>query len=158
VPPAKSESLTRLVSSDLGDLAQSPTPKAGSFTEAEINAYLRTGKVVAKGDLPGVEFKRAFLELQPGTVRVVMEKAIFGYSLYLGSLYRVEASNGVLIATNLGGNIGRLPIHPLIMERISPFIFSSLAEALKREYGIVAQMQTVVVRKGRVDMVSKGKK
>ena len=158
LPPAKSDALPRLVASDLGDLADSPTPKAGSFTEAEINNYLKSGKVVAKGNLPGVEFKRAFVDLEPGTVRVVMEKAVFGYSLYVGALYRTEASNGVLIFTNTGGNIGRLPIDPHIMDRAAPFFFSALGEALTRERGMLAQMQTIIVRKDRVDLISKGKK
>lgn len=157
VPPAKTEPQTRLLSSDLSEIAQSPIPKAGTFTEAEINSYLK-GKVVGKGDLPGVEFKRAYVDLEPGTARIIMEKAIYGYSLYMGTLYRVEASSGVLTATNLGGNIGRLPIHPLIMERVTPYLFGTFAEATKREYGLLTQMQSVVIRKDRVDVVGKGTK
>jgi hypothetical protein len=157
LPPAKSEGLPRLVASDLGDLADSAAPRAGAFTEDELNTYLRS-KTIAKGTVPGVEFKRAYLDLEPGTARIGVEKSIYGYSIYMGSLYHIEATNGVLVAVNRGGNIGRLPIDPRIMEPLSPMIFGSLAEALQREYGLLKRMQTLVIRKDRVDMVSKGKK
>jgi hypothetical protein len=157
LPPPKSDALPRLVASDLGDLAEAPMPRAGAFTEDELNTYLR-GKTVAKGSLPGAEFKRAYVDLEPGTARIGVEKAIYGYSIYMGTLYRVEASNGVLVMVNIGGNIGRLPIHPWIMERVSPLMFGSLAEALQREIGLLNKMQTLVIRKDRVEMVSRGKK
>jgi hypothetical protein len=157
LPPAKSNALPRLVASDLGNLADSATPQAGSFTEAELNTYLKS-KVMPKGSMPGVEVKRAYIDLEPGTVRIGLEKAIYGYSIYMGSLYHVEASNGVLVVVNIGGNIGRLPIHPLIMERVSPWALGSLSDAMQREFALIKKMQTVLVRKDRVDMVSKGRK
>ncbi|HEV7401517.1 MAG TPA: hypothetical protein VGO11_01275 [Chthoniobacteraceae bacterium] len=155
--PKKSEAPPRLVASDLGNLADSATPLSGFFTEDEINTYLKS-KVIPKGSVPGVEVKRAYIDLEPGTARIGVEKSLYGYPIYMATLYRVEASNGVLVAVNIGGSIGRLPIHPLIMERVSPLMFGSLAEALKREYGLLGKMQSVLIRKDRVDLVSKGKK
>jgi hypothetical protein len=158
IPASKSDAPARLLASDLNDIAEAPSPKAIRLTEEDINSYLRTGKVVAKGSIPGVEFKRAYIDLEPGTALVGVEKSLYGYSLYMGALYRVEASSGVLITTNIGGNVGRLAIHPLIMERVAPLLFGSLADAMKREYRLLGQMQTVIVRKDTVDMVGKGKK
>jgi hypothetical protein len=155
--PSKSDAPPRLLASDLGNLAESATPQTGSFTEAEINTYLKS-KVIPKGSVPGVEVKRAYIDLEPGTARIGIEKAIYGYSIYMGSLYRVEASNGVLYAVNIGGNIGRLPIHPRIMERVSPWMLDSLAEAMKREWALLGKMKTVLILKDRVNLESKGKK
>jgi hypothetical protein len=157
LPPAKSDALPRLIASDLGDLAESPVPRQGSFTEDELNNYLRT-KTVSKSGVPGAEFKRIYLDLEPGTARIGVEKAIYGYSIYMGALYRVETNNGVFVPINIGGNIGRLPIHPLIMERVAPLMFGSLAEAMQREIGLLKKMQTLVIGKDQVVMTSKGKK
>jgi hypothetical protein len=158
VPPSKSGELTRLLASDLTDLVESPAPKAGVFTENELNAYLRSKKMTGSGMLPGVEFKRAYVDLEPSTACVVMERAVFGYPLYLGALYRVEGTTGVLTATPVGGNIGRLRIHPLIMERAAPLLFGSLGDALKREATLLKQMDRLVILKDRLHVVSKGKR
>lgn len=157
LPDAKSAAAPRLLASELGNLAESPAPLRASFTEEEINAYLRS-KTIAKGSLPGVEFKRAYLDLEPGTARLGVEKTIYGYPIYLGTLYRVEATNGVLISINIGGNVGRLPIHRALMERLSPMLFGSFAEAMQRDLGLLQKMQSLLIRKDQVDFVSKGKK
>jgi hypothetical protein len=156
LPAAKSNAPLRLVSSDLFNLAETPMPTAGAFTEDEINAFLKT-KVIPTGSM-GVQVKRAYIDLEERTARVGVEKTLYGYPIYMATAYRVEASNGVLITVNIGGSIGRLPVHSLIMERISPLMFGSLAEAMQRELGLLRKMQTVLIRKDRVDLVSKGKK
>lgn len=156
VAPADALSESRMVTSDLSDLAGSPVPRAIGFTENELNTYLR-GKVKAgKGSVPGVEYKRSFVGLEPSTGRFTMEKTIYGYSVYFETLYRVQGTDGVFTATNMGGSIGHLPIHPLLMERLSPFIFANITEAFKRERELLGKMQTVTLSKGRVDVVSKG--
>jgi hypothetical protein len=58
----------------------------------------------------------------------------------------------------VGGNIGRLPIHPLIMGRAAPMLFGTLGDALKREFNLLKQMDRLVISKDRVQVVSKGKR
>src|SRR4051812_37103334 len=74
IPSTKSMG-SRILAMDMGDVVQAPVPKAVNFTEDEINAYLRS-KVQGKSSIPGVEFRRLYVNLQEGAGRVAMEKTV----------------------------------------------------------------------------------
>jgi hypothetical protein len=158
VPPAKHELTTRFVSMDLQELVDSPQPRTTTFTEADINAFLGSGKVKSTSVIPGVEYRRAFASLTPGACRISIERAVFGYPLYFGTLYRAEAASGVLSATNIGGNIGRMAIHPLLMHYLDLVLFSELQTSLKPEYDRLKKLDALHIDKGRVTITGRGAK
>jgi hypothetical protein len=58
-------------------------------------------------------------------------------------------NGGKIAATNVGGWIGRLPIHPAIM-RFGDIIFADLWSALERERKLIAKMGAVSFHDGGI--------
>jgi hypothetical protein len=157
VPPEKPAMSDRLLGSELSETMLSRSPRTIRFTQNDINYYLGSGgRLKNDSSIPGVEFKRAFVNLVPGASRITIEKSIFGYPIYFGTLMRVEANAGVFVAVNVGGNVGRLPLHPSIMKFLGPVLFNPLKDGLKGELDQVRKAQALRVDKGSVTMMSKG--
>jgi len=51
-----------------------------------------------------------------GACTIGVERSLFGYSIFSRTSHRVDTSAGKIAATNVGGWIGRVPIHPAIMQ------------------------------------------
>jgi len=154
----KSEELldVRPIAIDLEDTMQSPVPKRVSLTEKEINTYLQyTVKSKATG-LVGdeVKFIRAFVNLDESVIRITTEQTLFDYPVFGSAYYKLAIKDKKVVATNVGGNFGRMPVHPKIMMYIDT-VFQMLWDALSREKKLVDQFQSVDVHKDRVDLVSK---
>ena len=155
VPEVNKELSQRFVSGDLMDAIDSPQPKRVDFTEAEINAHLQQLLKAKDAGIAGLEFKRAYVNLMPGAIRIGSEQSIFGLRVYSGVLYRIEVKDGKFAATILGGNFGRLAVHPLAMQYLDYF-FQKLWVALKSQRAQMDRMQTVIVQKGTITLVTKG--
>lgn len=156
VPESKKELGTRLVSSDMMDALESPQPRPISFTEDEVNQYLRQTLKAKDGAIPGTRFERAFVNLSPGAIRVSMEQSIAGYPIFSGIAYKLEIKDGKLTTTTLGGNFGRLPVDPRAM-KYAEIAFQKLWESLDREHKQMDKMQVIVVGQGRIDLMTKGR-
>lgn len=158
VPSAKSdEASLRMVSSDLADALESAQPRALQFTDGEVNNHLRSAlKTKAKGLIPGVKFERAYAKFDPGNVYIGLEQSVGGYSLYSGARYTIGVKDGKLFADNCGGNFGRLAVHPMIMKYLA-VVFKPLWTALQREKSQMDSMRQIVVEKGRILLVTKGR-
>jgi hypothetical protein len=155
VPDPKKPQTMRLVSSDMMEALQSPSPRAISFTEDEVNQYLKQMLKAKEGMIPGVKFSRAFVNLRPGALRLSSENSLWGYPVFSGVEYHLEVKDGKFTSTVVGGNFGRLSVHPLIM-RYAEAAFKSLAAALQRERKQMDRMQSVRVETGRIDLITAG--
>ena len=155
VPEVGKDLPQRFVSTDLMDALDSPQPKRVDFTEVEINAHLQQLLKAKDAGVAGLEFKRAYVNLMPGAIHIGSEQSLFGLPLYSGVLYRIEVRDGKFIPTILGGNFGRLAVHPLAMQYLD-FFFQKLWTALSRERKQMDRMQTVIVQKGTITLVTKG--
>ena len=158
VPVPQQNVLPRLISSDLMDAVESQQPRSVTFTDADVNAYLKSSIRDAKE--PGwasaiIDFKRIFVAFTPGVCHICMERNLWGLTLYAGTDYKLEVVNGVFTPTNVGGSFGRLPVHPLLMKYAGQ-IFSGLWTALHREHQQMQQMQFIRIDKGSITMVSHG--
>jgi hypothetical protein len=127
--------------------------KSGPFeySQEQVNAYL-TYRLTSKKKVlnnPVLDFVRATAVLRDGAFTVGMERSFFGYSIFTQSSYRVESAAGKVGATNVGGWIGRLPVHPVIM-KYGDIIFADLWKALDREHKLIAKMAAVDFRDGAV--------
>ena len=69
--------------------------------------------------------------------------------------YRVETKDKKLTTTLIGGNFGRLAVPPDLMQYLD-FSFQKLWTALSQQKKQLADMQTIVVQKGTVSLVTKG--
>jgi hypothetical protein len=155
VPDAKMAPALRLVNSDMMDALQSPTPVALSFSEDEVNQFLKQKLKAKEGMIPGVQFTRAFVNLRPGAVRINSENSVWGYPAFSGVEYRPEVKDGKFSATVIGGNFGRLAVDPQIM-RYAVAVFQSLWTSLEPERKNMDKMQSVTVGEDRIDLVTKG--
>lgn len=157
IPPMKGELGARILSSELTDAAESARPVALVFSEEDANNHLRSNVRSKAGgaSIPGVKFERAFVRFEPGVCRIGMQRSVMGYHLYSQSSYKVDLSTGKLVATNVGGSFGRLPVAPWIM-KYADITFKRLWSALQRERGQIEKMQSVVIEKGRITLVTRG--
>jgi hypothetical protein len=156
VPGTKMDMLPRMISMELHEAITAPQPKALAFAETEVNAHLLKTMKAKEGIVPGVEFKRMFVSfLGNNVLRTSTEQSLWGYSVFSGMLFKVGVVDGKFRADCIGGNFGRLRVHPLIMNYVD-FAFQKLWANLKRERDQMDKMQTVLVDKGRIQFVTKG--
>ena len=116
--------------------------------EPGINAYLGNTlkpKKIDTGILDdSTRFERAFVNLTEGVCRITAQRSFYGYPFYFGSSYKLQIKDGKLQAENVGGTIGRLPLHPQVM-RIGEMAFENLWDTLKREKKLMDQLQSVEI-------------
>jgi hypothetical protein len=125
------------------------------YTEAQVNAYLISAlrnKQAALSKL--LTFERAFVHFDENVCRITAERSLFGFSLFTSTSSKVTLQNGTLTASNNGGSIGRLPVHPLVMKYADP-LFGDLWTALDRERKAVAKMGAIEFRPQAVVLTPK---
>jgi hypothetical protein len=136
---------------DLETAASFQKPGPFEYSQEQVNAYLAYRLTSKKKMLnkPLLDFVRATAVFRDGACTIGMERSLFGYSIYTQSSYRVETAGGKAAATNVGGWIGRLPVHPAIM-KYGDIILADLWFALDREHKLVAKMAGVNFHDGGV--------
>ncbi len=151
--PGKPEPADRLVSSDLQMAFERPQPIKVTFSENDINSHLGSIRSKTKGWVPGLDFKRAFVQLEPGVVRISMEQSAWGYSLYSSIDEQIGVTGSEFWSKQAGGHFGRLAIHPAIME-YADVAFGRLWTALARDKKQMDRMQSITVEKGRIVLIT----
>jgi hypothetical protein len=113
------------------------------FSDTQVNAYLgnvaRNKKAVLNKYL---DFERALANFDEGVCRITVERSLFGFSVFYASSFNVTLQNGTLTASNNGGQIGRMPVHPAIM-KYSEILFGDLWKALDSERKLVSKMAAI---------------
>ena len=155
VPEVSKELAQRFVSTEIMDALDAPQPKRVDLTEAEVNAYLLQQLKSKDGGVAGLEFKRAYVNLHPGVIHIGAEESLFGLPVFTGVLYRLEVKDGKLAPVLLGGNFGRLAVHPAAMQYLD-FFFQKIWGLLQRDRKQMDRMQNVIVRQGAITLVTKG--
>ena len=91
---------------------------------------------------PLLDFNRGIVRLEEGKCDITVERAIFGYSLYTSTSLAVQLADGKLNVSSRGGAIGRLPIHPQIMDYLN-IIFADVWSALDRERKLITKADAI---------------
>jgi len=140
--PAPTKIVSRQIDLDLENAHLRPSPL--EYSQDQINAYLTYRLISKKAALtyPFLTFVRATASFREGACTIAMERSLFGYSIFSRTSHRVETNAGKIAATNVGGWIGRLPIHPAIMQ-FGDIIFADLWSALDRERKLIGKMGAV---------------
>jgi hypothetical protein len=113
------------------------------YTEAQVNAYLGSALKSKQAALSKLlQFERAIVKFDENVCHVTAQRSLLGYSLYTTTSSKVVLENGKVTATNNGGSIGRMPVHPALM-KYADLLFSDLWSALDRERKSVAKMGTI---------------
>ena len=137
------------------DLQMSPAPQARQLPEATINLYLASA-IKAKAETADDYFKfdRAIVSLGKDVIKITAQESAFGYPIYAATDYKLSIAGGKLVATNVGGSLGRIPVHPMLME-YSGVAFDQLWAALQREKSLLDAMQSVSISPGIFTFVTK---
>jgi hypothetical protein len=151
--PAPTKIVSPQIDLDLENAHLRPSPL--EYSQDQINAYLTYRLISKKAALtyPFLTFVRATASFREGACTIAMERSLFGYSIFSRTSHRVETNAGKIAATNVGGWIGRLPIHPVIMQ-FGDIIFADLWSALDRERKLVGKMGTVNFHDGSVTIAA----
>jgi hypothetical protein len=154
--PSPSKTFPSQIDLDLENAASNQKTGPLEYSQDQINAYLAyrlTGKKTALNK-PLLTFVRATASFREGACTVAMERSLFGYSIFSRTSYRVEVGAGKISATNNGGWIGRLPIHPAIMQ-FGDIIFADLWSALERERKLIGKMGAISFHDGGVTITAR---
>ena len=151
--PAPTKIVSPQIDLDLENAHLRPSPL--EYSQDQINAYLAYRLISKKAALtyPFLTFVRATASFREGACTIAMERSLFGYSIFSRTSHRVETNAGKIAATNVGGWIGRLPIHPAIMQ-LGDIIFADLWSALERERKLIGKMGAVNFHDGSVTITA----
>jgi hypothetical protein len=151
--PAPTKIVSPQIDLDLENAHLRPSPL--EYSQDQINAYLAYRLISKKAALtyPFLTFVRATASFREGACTIGVERSLFGYSIFSRTSHRVETNAGKIAATNVGGWIGRLPIHPVIMQ-FGDIIFADLWSALDRERKLVGKMGAVNFHDGSVTITA----
>lgn len=134
LPPAnKAADLPPQINLELESAAMDPRIAPPHYTQDQLNVYLAytlKGKQTALSKY--LKFERAVAGLDEGSFRITMERSLSGFSVFTTASYAANVQNGNIVLKNLGGRIGRLPIHPALMQ-YGDILFVDLKAALERE-------------------------
>lgn len=156
VPPRpKTGDFPPQINLDLENAAMNHAAAPLQYTEAQVNAYLGSALKSKQAALSKLlQFERAVVALEENGGRITAERSLFGFSVFTTTSGKVNLQDGKLTASNTGGSIGRLPIHPLLMKYSAP-LFSDLWAALDRERKAVAKMGSMELRPQAVVLTPK---
>lgn len=147
--------VSSLVQLDLQLETASTKPTVLNLSQEDANAYLAYRLAGKKKTLnkPFLDFGRAAVVFKENVCVIGWERSAFGYSIYSQSAFRVDLKGGKISAVNIGGWIGRLPIHPAIMT-YADVIFADVWSALDRERRLLSKMGSVTFHDGSVTITS----
>jgi hypothetical protein len=140
---AKSGEFPPQINLDLENAALNHGSPPLRYTDAQVNAYLASALKPKQAALSKLlQFERAIVNFDENICRITAERSLLGFSVYTATSSRVTLENGTLKASNNGGSIGRLPIHPALM-KYADLIFGDLWTALEREKKSVSKMAAI---------------
>ncbi len=130
-------------------------PVVLNFSQQDVNAYLvyRLSGKKKMLNKPLLDWERAAVVLKESGFVFGWERSFFGYSIYSQSSFRLDLNGGKIAATNTGGWIGRLPIHPALMRYVD-VIFADVWSALNRERRLVSKMKAAELHDGTLTITS----
>jgi hypothetical protein len=162
LPEIKKTDEIRLVSSDMMEALGSVTPAKVSFSDNDINHYLK--QPLAKPQdtvVPGVQLMHAYVACTPGVLHIFAEYSTFGYPTYTRIDFKLAVKDGKFTTNIVGAAFGRLSIDPQLMQfafaqQAVDFPFGGLWTSLQRERKQMDKLQSITVGDGHIELVTKG--
>lgn len=140
---AKEAMLPVQISLDLENATMTPGSPQLRYSDDQINQYLgyslKSKQTVLSSYL---NFERAVVAFEQDLCRLTVERSFSGFSVYTTTAFSAAVQDGALTVKNRGGAIGRMPVHPLLMQ-YSGLLFSDLAAVVERERKSVAKLGSV---------------
>jgi hypothetical protein len=131
------------ISLDLENATMTPGSPQLRYSEEQLNQYLGYSLKSKQTALSKyLDFGRAVVFFEQDLCRLTVERSLYGFPLCTSTYFSPLIQNDTLVVKNRGGAIGRMPVHPMLMEH-SGFLFSDLATVVERERKSVAKMAAV---------------
>ena len=128
---------------DLENAATNPSAGPLTYSDEQVNAYLASTLRSKQAALSKyLSFGRAVVTMEQGYGSLTVQRSLFGHPVSTTAIATVRLQDGALAATARGGRIGRLPVHPLLMQ-YGGFLFADLLEVLQRERRSIGKLGTV---------------
>ncbi len=131
------------ISLDLENATTTPGSPQLRYSDEQINQYLGYSLKSKQTALSSyLNFERAVVAFEQDLCRLTVERSMSGFSVYTSTAFSMAVQDGTLTVKNRGGAIGRMPVHPLLMQ-YSGLLFSDLAVVVERERKSVAKLASV---------------
>ncbi len=159
VPPEKSDAIP---DRDVGELWQrmmsAPNAVSVTFTEDELNHYLKRSIKAVESAVPGVKFKRTFVKLEPGLLTLTVEREMWGFGMFssMSYSYRATADNELAVEV-VGVRFGKLGLHPAL-KFAGEFSIGSVFKAFEKEKSNLSRLADVKVGKASITLISRPRK
>jgi hypothetical protein len=155
VPEASKNIELQQINLDLENAVSSRNAAPLQYNETQVNNFLVNVVRNKKAALSKwLQFERALVNFEESVCRITAERSLLGFSTFQAISYNVTLQNGTLAASKNGGSIGRMPIHPMIME-YGDVLFSDLWGALEREKKSVSKMGAIEFHPKTVILIPK---
>lgn len=157
-PTFESEPLLQLpeIGGSLSTLAALNRQVAASFTEQQINAYIKsTIRSKHKGGLSDyVKYLGSAVDLGEGKAKVTLVQTILGYPVYTHMTFQPAGQPGSIKANVLSCGIGRLKLPPVVAPAIH-LILNRLWKAADNEIEAMSQLGAIILKDGKATFVSR---
>jgi hypothetical protein len=125
------------------------------YTDAQVNAFLVNMARSKQAALSKyLKFERVVVNFDEGVCQITVERSLAGFSVFHSIFCKVTLQNGTLTASIIGGKIGRMPIHPMIMKN-GDILFKDLSGALDPEKKLVSKMGAIEFHPKTVILIPK---
>ncbi|MDQ6862152.1 MAG: zinc ribbon domain-containing protein [Verrucomicrobiota bacterium] len=154
MPAAKlsPDSFPPQISLDLSNAEMDARVGPLTYSESQVNAYLASALKSKRSTLSKyLNFDGAAVQFEEGKCRATVQRSLYGWPLSTSVVFAPTVQNGAMRAKCLGGAIGRLPIHPMLMQA-SDLLFADVRGVVERERKSIAKLgglelhpQTIVI-------------
>lgn len=142
----KTSMLPVQLSLDLENATMTPGSPQLRYSDEQLNQYLGYALKSKQTALSSyLNFERAIVGLEQDLCRVTVERSLYGFSLYMTTAFSAAVGETGLVVKNKGGAIGRMPVHPLLMQ-YSGILFKDVAGVLERERKSLAKLAAIEVQ------------
>ncbi len=146
LPEASKEiGLGSQINLELENAAMEPPAAPLQYSEKAINDYLSYVLKSKKKTLSKyLDFDRGVVALREGVCDLVVVRGLYGFPLSTSIDFAPRIENNSVVANVIGGSIGRMPIHPVLMEYCG-FLFADVRGAVERERKSIAKLGGIEV-------------
>jgi hypothetical protein len=157
MPPKPEEpTLPDPINLDLETAAMEPRGQVLRYTDTQVNTYLAYALKSKQAALSKyLKFGRAVVGFDDGYCSVAVERSLFDWPLYTTVSFAPRFENGNIGGQVRGGSIGRLPVHPALMQ-YADVLFVDVRTALERERKSIAKLSAVELRPKQIVLIAKG--
>ena len=140
---SKEPMLSAPIGLDLENATMTPGSPQLRYTEDQVNQYLGYALKSKQTALSSyLTFERAVVAFEQDLCRVTIQRSLYGLPVSTTAAFTATVADSGLVLKNRGGAIGRMPVHPFLMQ-YGGFMFSDLAAVLDRERKTIAKLAAV---------------